>query len=46
MLPRVPIAPVLVEIGARTGFTGLLTHAGGMASRPPDLRRNLPCTCS
>jgi len=31
----------LVEIDARTGFTERLTHAGGMASRPPDLRRNL-----
>jgi TnpA family transposase len=41
MLPRVPIASVLVEIDARTGFTDLLTHAGGMATRPPDLRRNL-----
>src|SRR6266568_1615426 len=41
MLPRVPIASVLVEIDARTGFTERLTHAGGMASRPPDLRRNL-----
>jgi hypothetical protein len=46
MLPRIPLAPVLAEIGARTGFTGLLTRAGGMASRPPELRRNLPCTCS
>ena len=41
MLPRVPIASVLVEIDARTGFTDRLTHAGGKASRPPDLRRNL-----
>jgi TnpA family transposase len=41
LLPRVPIASVLVEIDARTGFTDLLTHAGGKASRPPDLRRNL-----
>jgi hypothetical protein len=41
MLPRVPIASVLVEIDARAGFTDLLTHAGGMATRPPDLRRNL-----
>ncbi len=32
---------MLVEIDARTGFTDLLTHAGGMATRPPDLRRNL-----
>ncbi|MGH3194130.1 MAG: Tn3 family transposase, partial [Streptosporangiaceae bacterium] len=41
MLPRVPIASVLAGIDARTGFTDLLTHAGGMATRPPDLRRNL-----
>jgi len=41
MLPRVPIASALVEIDARTGFTDRLTHAGGKASRPPDLRRNL-----
>jgi hypothetical protein len=41
MLPRVPIASVLVEIDARTGFTDRLTHAGGKASRPKDLRRNL-----
>jgi hypothetical protein len=34
MLPRVPIASVRVEIDARTGFTGLLTHASGKASRP------------
>jgi hypothetical protein len=32
---------VLVEIDARTGFTDRLTHAGGKAARPPDLRRNL-----
>ena len=32
---------MLVEIDARTGFTERLTHAGGKASRPPDLRRNL-----
>ena len=41
MLPRVPIASVLVEIDARTGFTDHLTHAGGKVTRPPDLRRNL-----
>ena len=41
MLPRVPIASVLVELDARTGFTGHLVHAGGKVSRPPDLRRNL-----
>jgi TnpA family transposase len=41
MLPRVPIASVLVEVDARTGFTDLLVHAGGKVSRPPDLKRNL-----
>jgi TnpA family transposase len=41
MLPRVPLASVLVEIDARTGFTSHLAHIGGMASRPDDLRRNL-----
>ena len=41
MLPRVPIASVLVEIDARTGFTDHLVHAGGKVTRPPDLRRNL-----
>jgi hypothetical protein len=29
MLPKVPLASVLVEIDARTGFTDHLTHAGG-----------------
>lgn len=29
MLPRVPIASVLVEVDARTGFTDDLVHAGG-----------------
>jgi len=41
MLPRVPIASVLVEIDARTGFTDHLVHAGGRVTRPPDLKRNL-----
>jgi Tn3 transposase DDE domain len=41
LLPRVPIASVLVEIDARAGFTDRLTHAGGKVTRPPDLRRNL-----
>jgi TnpA family transposase len=43
MLPRIPIASVLVEIDARTGFTGHLTHAGGKANRPAELKRNLLC---
>jgi hypothetical protein len=41
MLPHVPIASVLVEIDARTGFTDRLVHAGGMATRPKEQRRNL-----
>ncbi len=41
LLPRVPIASVLVEVDARTGFTDHLTHAGGKVTRPPDLKRNL-----
>jgi hypothetical protein len=41
MLPRVPLAAVLVEIDARTGVTDHLTHAGGKVSRPPELKRNL-----
>ena len=37
LLPRVPIASVLVEIDARTGFTGHLVHAqpaGGAEAEP------------
>ncbi len=41
LLPRVPIASVLVEVDARTGFTDHLTHAGGKVTRPADLKRNL-----
>ena len=41
LLPRVPIASVLVEVDARTGFTDHLVHAGGKVTRPPDLKRNL-----
>ncbi|KAB1927320.1 Tn3 family transposase [Micromonospora sp. ALFpr18c] len=41
MLPRVPIASVLVEVDARTGFTDHLVHAGGKVSRPAELKRNL-----
>lgn len=41
MLPRVPLASVLVEIDARTGFTDHLVHAGGKVSRSPELKRNL-----
>jgi TnpA family transposase len=41
LLPRVPIASVLVEIDARTGFTDHLVHAGGKVNRPAELKRNL-----
>ena len=41
LLPRVPIASVLVEVDARTGFTDHLTDAGGKVTRPADLKRNL-----
>ena len=41
LLPRVPIASVLVEVDARTGFTDHLVHAGGKVSRAPELKRNL-----
>lgn len=41
MLPHVPLASVLVEIDARTGFTDHLVHAGGKVNRPADLKRNL-----
>jgi Tn3 transposase DDE domain len=41
VLPRVPLASVLVELDARTGSTDHLVHAGGKVTRPPELRRNL-----
>ena len=41
MLPVVPIASLLVEVDARTAFTGHLIHAGGQATRSPELKRNL-----
>jgi hypothetical protein len=41
LLPRVPLASMLVELDARTGFTDQLIHAGGKVNRPPELRRNL-----
>jgi TnpA family transposase len=41
MLPRLPLASVLVEVDARTGFTDHLVHAGGKVNRPPELKRNL-----
>ncbi len=41
LLPRVPLASVLVEIDARTGFLDHLVHAGGKVNRPAELKRNL-----
>ena len=41
MLPRVPLASVLVEVDTRTGFLGHLVHAGGKVARPAELKRNL-----
>jgi TnpA family transposase len=41
MLPRVPVASVLVEVDARTGFLDHLVHAGGKVIRPSELKRNL-----
>ncbi len=34
MLPRVPIASVLVDVDTMTGFTDHLVHAGGKVNRP------------
>jgi hypothetical protein len=36
MLPRVPLASVLVEIDARTGFTDHLVHAGARSVDRPN----------
>jgi TnpA family transposase len=41
MLPRVPVASVLVEVDARTGFLDHLVHAGGKVARSVELERNL-----
>jgi hypothetical protein len=37
MLPRIPLASLLIEVDRRTGFTDLLVHAGGKQTRPPEL---------
>lgn len=34
MLPRVPLASVLVEVDARTGFSDHLVHVGGIVQSP------------
>lgn len=41
MLPRIPVASLLVEVDARTGFLDALTHAGGKVTRSAELKRNL-----
>jgi TnpA family transposase len=41
MLPVVPLASLLVEVDARTGFTDHLIHAGGQVVRSPELKRHL-----
>jgi TnpA family transposase len=41
MLLHLPLASVLVEVDARTGFTDHLVHAGGKVARPAELKRNL-----
>lgn len=40
-LPHVPLASLLIEVDAWTGFTDHLIHAGGATHRGPELRRNL-----
>ena len=41
MLPVVPLASLLVEVDARTGFTDHLVHAGGQVTRSAELKRHL-----
>lgn len=41
MLPRIPLAALLIELDRRTGFTDHLTHASGKQTRSPQLKRNL-----
>jgi TnpA family transposase len=41
MLPVVPLASLLVEVDARTGFTDYLVHAGGRTARSAELKRHL-----
>jgi TnpA family transposase len=41
LMPRVPLACLLVEVDARTGFLDRLVHAGGKINRPAELKRNL-----
>jgi TnpA family transposase len=41
MIPRLPIASLLAEVDAHTGFLGQCTHAGGKVLGSPELKRNL-----
>nr|WP_245665007.1 transposase [Nocardia sienata] len=41
MLPFAPIVSLLIELDKRTGYLDCFTHAGGQASRTPELKRNL-----
>ncbi len=41
MLPRIPLASLLIELDRRTGFTDQLIHASGKQARSPQLTRNL-----
>ncbi|MFI6309049.1 Tn3 family transposase [Nocardia fusca] len=36
-----PIVSLLIELDKRTGYLDCFTHAGGQASRTPELKRNL-----
>jgi hypothetical protein len=41
MLPRIPLASLLIELDRRTGFTDRLVHAAGKQARSAELKRNL-----
>lgn len=41
LLPVIQLGQLLAEVDAWTGFSGQLTHAGGAASRIPDLATHL-----
>lgn len=41
MLPFAPIVSLLIEMDQRTGLLDCFTHAGGKATRSPELKRNL-----
>ena len=41
VLPRIPLASLLIELDRRTGFTDLLIHAAGKQARSAELKRNL-----